>query len=117
MSKKPKNYEEGTDNAPIKDQTEAATPASGDSEKHIWSASRARKVSDAYESRVFKRGLQDIMQYIKTAATSGQYECTVYSDNVGSGVKIDGIIHSLTDRGYTVRKFEHHDGWHVKISW
>lgn len=125
MSKKTKNYEEGTDNAPIKDQTEnaleelskAAIPTSGDSKDHIWSASRARIVSDAYESRVFKRGLQDIMRYVKTAATSGQYECTVYSDNIDNCVKIDDIIHNLTNRGYTVNRFEQDSGWYIKISW
>lgn len=90
---------------------------SWDSEEHIWNAARARKISDAYGSRIFKKGLCDVMRYVKTAANSGQYECTVYSDNITSDANIDDIIHNLVARGYTVKKFEQYSGWYIKISW
>ena len=57
------------------------------------------------------------MRYIKTAANSGQYECTVYNDNVDNDANIDSIINALVERGYTVKKFEQYGGWYVKISW
>lgn len=94
-----------------------ADAPSRDSEEHIWNAARARKISDAYGSRIFKKGLRDVMRYVKTAANSGQYECTVYSDNIASDANIDDIIHNLVDRGYTVKKFEQYGGWYIKISW
>lgn len=90
---------------------------SWDSEEHIWNAARAHKISDAYETRIFKKGLRDVMRYVKTAANSGQYECTVYSDNIASDANIDDIIHNLVARGYTVKKFEQYGGWYIKISW
>ena len=90
---------------------------SWDSEEHIWSASRARKRADTYEARNFKKGLRDVMRYVKTAANSGQYECTVYNDNVDSDVSIDSIINTLVERGYTVKKCEQYNGWYIKISW
>ena len=88
-----------------------------DSEEHIWSASHARKRADTYEVRNFKKGLRDVMRYVKTAADSGQYECTVYNDNVDSDVSIDSIINALVERGYTVKKCEQYNGWYIKISW
>lgn len=90
---------------------------SWDSEEHIWNAARARKISDTYGSRILKKGLRDVMRYVKTAANSGQYECTVYSDNIASDANIDDIIHNLVARGYTVKKFEQYGGWYIKISW
>ena len=141
MSKKPttftekdrKNYEENADVVPagsllnqcLESQEEKGskeTPKpdnipSWDSEEHIWSASRARKVADTYGVRNFKKGLQDIMRYVKTAANSGQYECTVYNDNVDNDVSIDSIINALVERGYTVKKCEQYNGWYIKISW
>lgn len=90
---------------------------SWDSEEHIWNAARARKISDAYGTRIFKKGLRDIMRYVKTAANSGQYECTVYNDNIASDANIDDIIHNLVGHGYTVKKFEQYGGWYIKISW
>ena len=141
MSKKPttftekdhKNYEEGKDVVPVgslfnqylEDQAEKGfeeTPKidndpSWDSEEHIWSASHARKRADTYGVRNFKKGLRDVMRYVKTAANSGQYECTVYNDNVDSDVSIDSIINALEERGYTVKKCEQYNGWYVKISW
>lgn len=141
MSKKPttftekdrKNYEETADVIPVgsllnqylEDQAEKGfeeTPKSDgtpswDSREHIWDASRARKVADNYEVRNFKTGLRDVMRYIKTAANSGQYECTVYNDNIDNDANIDSIINALVERGYTVKKFEQYDGWYVKVTW
>ena len=124
MSKKPtistekdhKNYEEAAD-VVLEESTKADNGPSWDSREHIWDASRARKVSDNYEVRNFKTGLRDVMRYIKTAANSGQYECTVYNDNISADIAIDSLINALVERGYTVKKFEQHDGWYAKISW
>ena len=90
---------------------------SWDTEEHIWSASQARKRADNYGVRSFRNGLREVMRYVKTAANSGQYECTVYNDNISADVAIDSIIKNLTERGYTVKKFEQYGGWYVKISW
>ena len=141
MSKKPttftekdrKNYEEGADVVPVgslfnqylEDQAEkgfeeppkADNDPSWDSEEYIWSASHARKRADTYGVRNFKKGLRDVMRYVKTAANSGQYECTVYNDNVDSDVSIDSVINALMERGYTVKKCEQYNGWYIKISW
>ena len=110
------NYEEATD-AVLEGSTKDDNGPSWDSREHIWDASRARKVADNYEVRNFKTGLRDVMRYIKTAANSGQYECTVYNDNVDNDANIDSIINALVERGYTVKKFEQYGGWYVKISW
>ena len=128
-----KNYEEGKDVVPAEsllgqclenhaeeDSKKMPKPdniPSWDSEEHIWSASRARKVADTYGVRNFKKGLQDIMRYVKTAANSGQYECTVYNDNIDNDVSIVSIISALEERGYTVKKCEQYNGWYIKISW
>ena len=141
MSKKPttftekdrKNYEEGKDVVPAEsllgqclgDQEEKGSEEmpkpdnipSWDSEEHIWNASRARKVADNYGVRSLRNGLREVMRYVKTAANSGQYECTVYNDNISADVAIDSIIKNLTERGYTVKKFEQYGGWYIKISW
>ena len=124
MGKKPttstekdrKNYEEATDAVP-EGSTKDDNGPSWDSREYIWDASRARKVADNYEVRNFKTGLRDVMRYIKTAANSGQYECTVYNDNISADIAIDSLINALVERGYTVKKFEQHDGWYAKISW
>lgn len=128
-----KNYEEGKDVVPVEsllgqcleNQEEKGSEKlpkpdnipSWDSEEHIWNASRARKVADNYEVRNFKTGLRDVMRYIKTAANSGQYECTVYNDNVDNDANIDSVINALVERGYTVKKCEQANGWYIKISW
>ena len=141
MSKKPtiftekdrKNYEEGKDVVPaesllgqcLENQEEKGSEKmpkpdnipSWDSEEHIWSASQARKRADTYGVRSLRNGLREVMRYVKTAANSGQYECTVYNDNISADVAIDSIIKNLTERGYTVKKFEQYDGWYIKISW
>ena len=141
MSKKPttftekdrKNYEEGKDVAPteslfgqcLENQAEEDSKKmpkpdnapSWDSEEHIWNASRARKVADNYGVRSLRNGLREVMRYVKTAANSGQYECTVYNDNISADVAIDSIIKNLIERGYTVKKFEQYGGWYIKISW
>lgn len=141
MSKKPttftekdrKNYEEGKDIVPAEsllgqcfenraeeDSKKMPKPdniPSWDSEEHIWNASRARKVSDTYGVRSLRNGLREVMWYVKTAANSGQYECTVYNDNVDSDVSIDSIINALVERGYTVNKNAQYNGWYIKISW
>ena len=93
-----------------------STP-SWDSEEHIWSASQARRRADTYEVRSLRNGLREVMRYVKTAANSGQYECTVYNDNISADISIDSIIKNLTERGYTVKKFEQYGGWYIKISW
>lgn len=111
-----KNYEEGVDVVP-EESAKADNGPSWDSREHIWDASRARKVADNYEVRNFKTGLRDVMRYIKTAANSGQYECTVYNDNVDNDANIDSIINALVERGYTVKKCEQVNGWYIKISW
>ena len=90
---------------------------SWDTEEHIWSASRARKIADNYGVRSLRNGLREVMRYVKTAANSGQYECTVYNDNISADVAVDSIIKNLTERGYTVKKFEQYGGWYLKISW
>lgn len=90
---------------------------SWDSEEHIWSASQARRRADTYGVRSLRNGLREVMRYVKTAANSGQYECTVYNDNISADVAIDSIIKNLTERGYTVKKFEQYGGWYIKISW
>ena len=90
---------------------------SWDTEEHIWSASQARKRADTYGVRSLRNGLREVMRYVKTAANSGQYECTVYNDNISADISIDSIIKNLTERGYTVKKFEQYDGWYIKISW
>ena len=122
MGKKPttftekdcKNYEEAdTDSKEVLSVPEAEDGAN----ESVWSAARARKVSDTYETRNFKKGLRDIMRYVKTAANSGQYECTVYKDNVNVDINIDSIARSLAERGYTVKKCEQANGWYIKISW
>lgn len=141
MNKKPttftekdrKNYEEGKDVVPTEsllgqclenkaeeDSKKMPKPdniPSWDSEEHIWNASRARKVADTYGVRSLRNGLREVTQYVKTAANSGQYECTVYNDNISADISIDNIIKNLTERGYTVKKFEQYDGWYIKISW
>ena len=141
MSKKPttftendrKNYEEGKDVVPTgsllgqclenradedsKKMPEPDNVPSWDTEEHIWNASQARRRADTYEVRSLRNGLREVMRYVKTAANSGQYECTVYNDNTSADVAIDSIIKNLTERGYTVKKFEQYGGWYVKISW
>ena len=141
MSKKPttftekdrKNYEEGTDVVPaesllgqcLENQVEDDSKKmpkpdnipSWDSEEHIWNASRARKVADNYGVRSLRNGLREVMRYVKTAANSGQYECTVYNDNISADVAIDSIISALEERGYTVKKCAQYNGWYIKISW
>ena len=141
MSKKPttftekdrKNYEEGKDVVPAesllgqclenraeddsKKMPEPDNVPSWDSEEHIWSASQARRRADTYGVRSLRNGLREVMRYVKTAANSGQYECTVYNDNISADVAIDSIIKNLTERGYTVKKFEQYGGWYIKISW
>ena len=141
MSKKPttftekdrKNYEEGKDVVPVesllgqclenqaeedsKKMPEPDNIPSWDSEEHIWNASRARKVSETYGIRSLKKGLRDVMRYVKTAANSGQYECTVYNDNIDNDASIDSIINALVERGYTVKKCAQYNGWYIKISW
>ena len=141
MSKKPttftekdrKNYEEGKDVVPVgsllnqclenqaeedsKKMPEPDNIPSWDSEEHIWNASQARRRADTYGVRSLRNGLREVMRYVKTAADSGQYECTVYNDNISADVAIDSIIKNLTERGYTVKKFEQYGGWYLKISW
>lgn len=141
MSKKPttftekdrKNYEEGKDIVPTeslfgqclenqaeedsKKMPEPGNVPSWDTEEHIWSASQARKRADTYGVRSLRNGVREVMRYVKTAANSGQYECTVYNDNISADVAIDSIIKNLTERGYTVKKFEQYGGWYIKISW
>ena len=141
MSKKPttftekdrKNYEEGKDvvsaesllgqcleNRADEDSKKMPKPddvPSWDTEEHIWSASQARRRADTYGVRSLRNGLREVMRYVKTAANSGQYECTVYNDNISADVAIDSIIKNLTERGYTVKKFEQYGGWYIKISW
>ena len=141
MSKKPttftekdrKNYEEGADVVPVgsllgqclenqaeEDYKKMPKPddvPSWDTEEHIWSASQARRRADTYGVRSLRNGLREVMRYIKTAANSGQYECTVYNDNVDSDVSIDSIIKNLAERGYTVKKCDQYNGWYIKISW
>lgn len=124
MSKKPtistekdhENYEKTAD-AVLEESTKDDNGPSWDSREHIWDASRARKIADNYEVRNFKTGLRDVMRYIKTAANSGQYECTVYNDNISADIAIDSLINALVERGYTVKKCEQANGWYVKISW
>lgn len=141
MSKKPttftekdrKNYEEGKDVVPaesllgqyLENQAEEDSKKmpkpddvpSWDTEEHIWNASRARKVADNYGVRSLRNGLREVMRYVKTAANSGQYECTVYNDNISADVAIDSIINALMERGYTVNKNAQYNGWYIKISW
>ena len=122
MSKKPTtftekdrtNYEEA--DADFKEAL-SVPDAEDDINEPVWSADKARKVASTYESRNFKKGLRDIMRYVKTAANSGQYECTVYKDNVNADINIDSIARSLAERGYTVKKCEQANGWYIKISW
>lgn len=106
-----------TKEIPNTSESSKADAPSWDSEEHIWNAARARKIADNYGVRNFKKGLRDVMRYVKTAANSGQYECTVYNDNVDSDVSIDSIINALEERGYTVKKCEQYNGWYIKISW
>lgn len=141
MSKKPitlsekdrKNYEEGKDVVPAesllgqclenradedsKKMPEPDNVPSWDTEEHIWSASQARRRADTYGVRSLRNGLREVMRYVKTAANSGQYECTVYNDNISADISIDSIIKNLAERGYTVKKFEQYGGWYIKISW
>ena len=141
MSKKPttftekdrKNYEEGADVVPegsllgqcLENQAEEDSKKmpkpddvpSWDTEEHIWNASQARRRADTYGVRSLRNGLREVMRYVKTAANSGQYECTVYNDNISADIAIDSIIKNLTERGYTVKKFEQYGGWYLKISW
>lgn len=128
-----KNYEEGKDVVPtgsllgqcLENQVEEDSKKmpkpddvpSWDTEEHIWSASQARRRADTYEVRSLRNGLREVMRYVKTAANSGQYECTVYNDNVDSDVSIDSIINALVERGYTVNKNAQYNGWYIKISW
>lgn len=90
---------------------------SWDSEEHIWSASQARRRADTYGVRSLRNGLREVMRYVKTAANSGQYECTVYNDNISADIAIDSIINALEERGYTVNKNAQYNGWYIKISW
>ena len=141
MSKKPttftekdrKNYEEGKDVVPAEsllgqclenraeeDSKKMPKPdniPSWDTEEHIWSASQARRRADTYGVRSLRNGVREVIRYVKTAADSGQYECTVYNDNISADVAIDSIIKNLTERGYTVKKCAQYDGWYIKISW
>ena len=141
MSKKPttftekdrKDYEESQEEAPktfvdserfitkeipnTSEPPKADNGPSWDSEEHIWSASHARKRADTYGVRSFRNGLREVMRYIKSAANSGQYECTVYNDNISADISIDSIINALEERGYTVKKCDQYNGWYIKISW
>lgn len=141
MSKKPttftekdrKNYEEGRDVVPTeslfeqclenraeedsKKMPEPDNVTSWDTEEHIWNASRARKIADNYGVRSLRNGLREVMRYVKTAANSGQYECTVYNDNISADISIDSIVNALEERGYTVNKNAQYNGWYIKISW
>lgn len=141
MGKKPttftekdrKDYEEGKDVVPTEsllgqclenraeeDSKKMPKPddvPSWDTEEHIWSASQARQRADNYGVRSLRNGLREVMRYVKTAANSGQYECTVYSDNISADISIVSIIAALEERGYTVKKFEQYGGWYAKISW
>ena len=108
------NYEEA--DADFKEASSTPDAEDGTNEP-VWSADKARKVASTYETRSFKKGLRDIMRYVKTAANSGQYECTVYKDNVNVDINIDSIARSLAERGYTVKKCEQANGWYIKISW
>ena len=141
MSKKPttftekdrKNYEEGKDVVPtesllgqcLENQAEEDSKKmpnpdnipSWDTEEHIWSASQARRRADTYGVRSLRNGMREVMRYVKTAANSGHYECTVYNDNISADVAIDSIIKNLTERGYTVKKCAQYGGWYIKISW
>lgn len=141
MSKKPttftekdcKNYEEGKDIVPAEsllgqclenkaeeDSKKMPTPddvLSWDREEHIWSASHARKRADTYGVRSLRNGLREVMRYVKTAANSGQYECTVYNDNISADIAIDNIVNALEERGYIVNKNAQYNGWYIKISW
>ena len=136
-----KNYEEGADVVPLgslfnqylEDQAEKGFEnqaeedskkmpkpddvPSWDTEEHIWSASQARQRADNYGVRSLRNGLREVMRYVKTAANSGQYECTVYSDNISADISIASIIAALEERGYTVKKCEQTNGWYIKISW
>ena len=141
MGKKPttftekdrENYEEGKDVVPAesllgqclenqaeedsKKMPEPDNVPSWDTEEHIWSASQARRRADTYGVRSLRNGLREVMRYVKTAANSGQYECTVYNDNISADVAIDSIINALVERDYTVKKCEQYNGWYIKISW
>lgn len=125
MGKKPRNYEASTDfmpegtllNQDIEGSPKSDNDPSWDTEENIWDASLARKRADNYGVRSFKKGLREVMRYVKTAANSGQYECTVYNDNISADVAIDSIINTLMERGYTVKKCEQLNGWYIKISW
>ena len=128
-----KNYEEGKDVVPTesllgqclenqaeedsKKMPEPDNVPSWDTEEHIWSASQARRRADTYGVRSLRNGLREVIRYVKTAADSGQYECTVYNDNISADISIDSIIKNLEERGYTVKKFEQYGGWYIKISW
>ena len=128
-----KNYEEATDavlegsrlgqcleNKAEEDSKKMPNPddiPSWDTEEHIWSASQARMRADNYGVRSLRNGLREVMRYVKTAANSGQYECTVYSDNISADISIDSIIAALEERGYTVKKCDQYNGWYIKISW
>ena len=124
MGKKPTTFtekdrmnDEETTDAVLEGSTKDDNGPSWDSEEHIWSASQARRRADTYGVRSLRNGLREVMQYVKTAANSGQYECTVYNDNISADIAIDSIIKDLSERGYTVKKFEQYGGWYVKISW
>ena len=128
-----KNYEEGKDvvaaesllgqcleNRAEEDSKKMPKPdniPSWDSEEHIWNASQARRRADTYGVRSLRNGVREVIRYVKTAADSGQYECTVYNDNISADISIDSIIKNLEERGYTVKKFEQYGGWYIKISW
>ena len=101
----------------VSEPPKADNVPSWDTEEHIWSASQARKRADNYGVRSLRNGLREVMRYVKTAANSGQYECTVYNDNISADVAIDSIINALEERGYTVKKCAQYDGWYIKISW
>ena len=112
--------EKGFENRAEEDSKKMPKPddvPSCDSEEHIWSASQARRRADTYGVRSLRNGLREVMRYVKTAADSGQYECTVYNDNISTDISIDSIIKNLEERGYTVKKFEQYGGWYIKISW
>ena len=99
------------------EQPKADNNPSWGTEEHIWSASQARRRADTYGVRSLRNGVREVMRYVKTAAHSGQYECTVYNDNISADVAIDSIINALEERGYTVKKCEQYNGWYIKIAW
>lgn len=89
-----------------------------DNEGSIWIAGRAHKVANTYGKRVFRQGLREVMKYIKTAANSGKFECTIYPSCLETTCNLKDIIDYLTEHcDYEVKLGAQYNEDYLTIKW